>query len=140
MEKGISFQTSVPYVFKKGDIMYSVDINIAKYNLKCFISTAVGDVISRFSFDNSVDDFNLIHKILHSLLAKIKDIHEFSNPKNPLALSSIKFILSDSRLLSHERHQGKHHKEALDAISRKLIRLIYHLETIKIIFDMNQLG
>ncbi len=39
---------------------------------------------------------------------------------------------------ARKREQGKHHKVAFSAISRKLIRLIYHIESNKIDFDIEQ--
>lgn len=66
MEIGISCQTSVPNK-RRGDTMYLVGIDIAKYKHQCFIATEAGEVIDEFSFDNNFDGFNVLLKCLKSL-------------------------------------------------------------------------
>src|SRR5690554_7376457 len=66
MEIGISRQTSVPNK-RRGDTMYLVGIDIAKYKHQCFIATEAGEVIDEFSFDNNFDGFNVLLKCLKSL-------------------------------------------------------------------------
>jgi len=66
MEIGISCQTSVPNK-RRGDTMYLVGIDIAKYSHQCFIATEAGEVIKEFSFDNNFDGFNVLLKSLKSL-------------------------------------------------------------------------
>lgn len=66
MEIGISCQTSVPKEMR-GDTMYLVGIDIAKYKHQCFIATEAGAVISEFSFDNNLKGFNEFLIVLKSL-------------------------------------------------------------------------
>ena len=67
MEIGISCQTSVPNNIKRGDTMYLVGVDIAKYRHQCFIATEAGEVIKEFSFDNNSNGFNVFLKVLQSL-------------------------------------------------------------------------
>jgi len=55
-----------------------------------------------------------------------------------LVLGSIRLIPQITDYYHRKREQGKHHKVAFSAISRKLIRLIYHIESNKIDFDIEQ--
>ena len=55
-----------------------------------------------------------------------------------LVLGSIRLIPQIADYYHLKRGQGKHHKVAYSAISRKLIRLIYHLESNNINFDIEQ--
>ena len=67
MEIGISCQTSVPNIIERGDTMYLVGVDIAKYKHQCFIATEAGEVINQFSFDNDFDGFNVFLEVLQSL-------------------------------------------------------------------------
>jgi transposase len=96
-----------------------------------------------------------------TILGEIGDISKFSSPAKLIAFTGFdiaiyqsgekefygKLVKRGSPLLrktktdkvdARKREQGKHHKVAFSAISRKLIRLIYHIESNKIDFDIEQ--
>jgi len=55
-----------------------------------------------------------------------------------LVLGTVRMIPQIADYYHLKRKQGKHHKAACAAISRKLLRLIFHLESNKIDFNINK--
>ena len=56
------------------------------------------------------------------------------------SLSSLKFIPKFNDYYHKKKDEGKHHKVILTHISRKLIRMIYHIEFNKVPFNTNKIS
>ena len=92
--------------------------------------TAYAGLDVKISQSGTTERFGKIVKRGSSLLRKYLYMYAFY---------SLQYIPQINDYYHLKRNQGKHHKVILVNISRKLIRIIYHIETNKVSFDTNKL-
>lgn len=71
-----------------------------------------------------------------TIYAEVGDFKNFLETSNLNAFSvfAVRFLTTINDYYYNKRDQGKHHKVVFDHVSRKLLRMIYYIQFIKLHF------